>query len=232
MSSFVVKTEEYEGPLDALVTLIEKRKLLINDISLAEVTENYIAYFNSLETRPLDNLSEFISIAATLILIKSKSLLPDMDLSYEEELSIDELKERLKKYEIIRKHARIIEKLYGKNPIMRSRPQGQEEIRFRPGDLSMNGISSTLADVRANLPRFEKKPQAKIRKLVSLREVIDSLEKRAQKGLNTSFNSVVDRGERGSVIVNFLALLELIKQGVLNAQQGNHFDEINIKSQT
>lgn len=229
-TSFVVKTEEYEGPLDALVALIEKRKLLINDISLAEVTESYITYFNSLDSRPLDNLSDFISIATTLILIKSKSLLPDMDLSYEEELSIDELKNRLKKYEKVRMKTQIIENMYGKEPIYRSRRSKQEEVQFRPGSLSVRDIQESLQTVRENFPRFERKPKTKIKPLVSLRHVIDDLEKRARNGLNISFNSFVGKGERGAVIVNFIALLELIKQGILNANQESHFEDIMIES--
>lgn len=230
MSSFVVKTEEYEGPLDALVALIEKRKLLINDISLSEVTESYIAYLNGLEVRSLDNLSDFISIAATLILVKSKSLLPDMDLSYEEELSIDELKDRLVRYEKVRARTQIVGNLYGKTPILRSRPPKNEQPLFRPGDLSKEYVLEILASVRENLPRFEKKPKTKIKPIVSLRYVIEDLEIRAQKGLNISFNSFVGKEERSTVIVNFIALLELIKQGILNANQNNHFDDIHIES--
>src|ERR1700681_3762327 len=72
----IVKTRVYEGPLDLLLELIEKRKLLINDISLATVTDEYIARINSMPEMPVGETAEFVALAATLLLIKSRSLLP------------------------------------------------------------------------------------------------------------------------------------------------------------
>jgi segregation and condensation protein A len=86
-----VKTAVYEGPLDLLLELIEKRKLLINDISLASVTDEYISRVNSMESLPVGETAEFVALAATLLLIKSRSLLPTLILNDDESRDIKEL---------------------------------------------------------------------------------------------------------------------------------------------
>jgi chromatin segregation and condensation protein Rec8/ScpA/Scc1 (kleisin family) len=90
-SDFKIKTHVFEGPLDVLLSLIEKRKLFINDISLSQVANDFIAYVeyiqneeNGDQKKVVDNLAQFILVASTLVLIKSKSLLPQLSLSEEE----------------------------------------------------------------------------------------------------------------------------------------------------
>src|SRR3989338_2173930 len=105
-SSPVVKTSVYEGPLDLLLELIEKRKLLINDISLAAVAEDYIVRIKQMEALPVGETAEFISLAATLLLIKSRSLLPTLELSEEEGHTIKELEYRLAVYQLLKEAAK------------------------------------------------------------------------------------------------------------------------------
>src|SRR3989344_1726839 len=97
-----VKTSVYEGPLEVLLELIEKRKLLINDISLASVTDEYIARVNTMPHLPVGETAEFISLAATLLLIKSRSLLPNLQLSDDESRDIKELEYRLALYQLVK----------------------------------------------------------------------------------------------------------------------------------
>src|SRR3989344_5916126 len=97
-----VKTPVYEGPLEVLLELIEKRKLLINDISLAEVCDEHIARINAMPHLPVGETAEFIALAATLLLIKSRSLLPPLDLSDDESRDIKELEYRLALYQLIK----------------------------------------------------------------------------------------------------------------------------------
>ena len=82
-TDYQVKTEGFEGPLELLLDLVEKRKLFINEISLATVADDYIAHLKSFEKLPVDFVSSFLIVASTLILIKSKSLLPTLDLTVE-----------------------------------------------------------------------------------------------------------------------------------------------------
>ena len=103
-SIYKVKTGTFEGPLDILLSLIEQRKLFVNEISLAEVTNDYIAYVKTLgeESKNINDVSYFILIAATLILIKSKSLLPNLSLTEDETEKIVDLEARLRLYQIIK----------------------------------------------------------------------------------------------------------------------------------
>ena len=91
MSDFSVQTKVFEGPLALLLDLIEKRKLLINEISLSQVTNDFLDFVALLEQKDLNKLTEFIQVASTLILIKSKSLLPTLDLTTEETGEIEDL---------------------------------------------------------------------------------------------------------------------------------------------
>ena len=86
-----VKLSQFEGPLAALLDLIEKRKLSINEISLAKVTDQYVEYLKSLEGFPMEEVAGFIAVASTLLLIKSSSLIPSLELSEEETGEIKDL---------------------------------------------------------------------------------------------------------------------------------------------
>src|SRR5258706_1534126 len=115
--TYQIKIASFEGPLGLLLGLIEKRKLHINDVSLAQVTEDYLAHINKLGGLPPSEISSFILVASTLLLIKSKSLLPNLDLTSEEEGDIRSLEERLRLYEIFTKLAGNIKNNFGKKII-------------------------------------------------------------------------------------------------------------------
>src|SRR3989338_7737604 len=100
--SYQLKTEHFEGPLDLLLNLIEKRKLFIGDFALSKVADDYIAHIRSFEAYPMNDVANFLLVASTLVLIKSKSILPDLTLTNEEESDIDDLKRRLAMYELFR----------------------------------------------------------------------------------------------------------------------------------
>ncbi|MDE2172553.1 MAG: segregation/condensation protein A, partial [Patescibacteria group bacterium] len=100
--TFTVKTQTFEGPLDLLLDLIEKRKFFISDISLAKVTDDFITHIKQFENMPMGESAHFILVASTLLLIKSKSLLPELALSVEEQGDIRDLETRLKIYKRIK----------------------------------------------------------------------------------------------------------------------------------
>jgi len=99
---YTIKAAGFEGPFGLLLELIEQRKLFINDVSLSAVTEDYLNYMNKLgglnHFSPAE-IASFVLVASTLILIKSKSLLPNLDLTSGEESDIKSLEERLRLYE-------------------------------------------------------------------------------------------------------------------------------------
>lgn len=125
---YKVKAGSFEGPLEVLLSLIEKRKLFINEISLATITDDYIHFIKEIENKGIGHYSDFISVAATLILIKSKSLLPGMTLTEEEEHQIGDLEARLNLYKIIQDVGQEIAKNFGKQIIF---PRIEKKIETR-----------------------------------------------------------------------------------------------------
>ncbi|MEN9649529.1 MAG: segregation and condensation protein segregation and condensation protein [Candidatus Parcubacteria bacterium] len=230
---FKVKTAAFEGPLDLLLNLIEKRKLFINDISLSQVAEDYIQHVNSLPTYNMSDRTQFIVIASTLLLIKAKSLLPTISLTDDEQGSIDDLEQRLRELELMRRLGGIIKDNYGTRIIF---PRGEikQTIQvFAPSqDTSVANLTEAIHRVLFSLPKKIEPPKVTVKKAISLEEMIGNLTDRIQRAVRISFKefSQAHKAERVHVIVSFLAMLELVKQGVINVHQENNFDEIQMES--
>lgn len=232
---FLVKTHIFEGPLDTLLSLIEKRKLFINDISLAQVADDYIAYIKSLNEFPIADTSHFILIASTLVLIKSKSLLPDLVLTEEEQGSIDDLEDRLKQYQKYKALSVHLRERFGINVEYLRLPSKEKKIVFTPDkNTSIDRIFETIKAVIQNLPKKEFVPKAIIQKVISLEEMMDNLSERITKSFKMSFKDFSGHGkaEKVNVIVSFLAMLELVKQGIINVRQDADFHDIHMETET
>jgi len=225
-----VKTEVFEGPLDLLLNLIEKRKLFISDISLAKVTEDYIDYVNSQRVFPVNQASHFIYISSTLLLIKSKSLLPDMQITEEEEQDIEDLEHRLRLYKIFKNLGKDLEKRFGRKMLFARVVKGHEPIFSPDEDLSVDLLSGAMNRVLNNLPRDNKMEKAVVEKTVSLGEVIEDLKRRITYSIQLSFNSFAKNGRsKPDMIVNFMALLELVKNDFIDARQVYNFEDITLE---
>lgn len=231
--SFTIKTEVFEGPLDLLLTLIEKKKLFINDISLSRVTDDFISHIQKTENIPMGDSANFILIASTLLLIKSKSLLPALTLTEEEEEGIHDLEIRLKIYQRIKEASQGINNIFAKNIIF---PQSQSHPIspvFSPQEgMNLLSLAQIIKDIIKSLPKRESIPKAIVKKVISLEETIDNLTKRITQGLKMRFSefSGGNKGERVNIIVSFLAMLELVKQGVIRVSQENNFEDIHMES--
>lgn len=225
-TGFSIKTDSYEGPFEILLDLIEARKLLVNDLTLANITEDYIKHVQSQETFPVEETANFIQIAATLLLIKSKSLIPDLILTEEETADVEDLKRRLAAYEKVREASRELARLYGKTTMLAAGERAQEPFFAPSRDLSKEALAEALARVLAAREAVEELPEARVKPLISIEEVMDQLAKRVQSALTLSFKDFAgDKKGKVEVIVSFLALLELVKQGAVHAEQyGEHGD--------
>lgn len=229
--SYTVNQAAYEGPLDLLLDLIEKRKLHVNELSLAQVTDEFITYVRSQEEFPIEEASNFIAVAATLLLIKSKSLIPELALSEDEEEDVEDLKRRLVMYEKMREASRELQKSFGR-VVLLSRGERTPEPVFAPTrDLSLDALKAAVTILLEEVEKVEVLPEVRVRPLVTIEEMMDSLTDRVQKALSLSFKEFAgDRTEKVEVIVSFLALLELVKQGIVDAAQHDHFADISITS--
>lgn len=229
--SLAVKTPVFEGPLELLIELVEKRKLLINDISLAEVTDEYMQRVSQMQQLSLPNTAQFITLAATLLLIKSKSLLPVLELTDEEEEKIEDLEARLKLYKIYREAGKSIQSIFGKNMMYESAfVLPDNPIFVEDKFTNLNALRDAVQNVLTNLPKTEIKPKVQVKKVVSLEEMIDRLHARIQREISLRFSDLIkDEKERSAVIVGFLAILESVKQGSILVAQARLFDDIHIE---
>lgn len=244
ISQYTIKQGAFEGPFDLLLSLIEQRKLFVNEISLAEVTNDYIAYVKGMSDLPTEkhiaNVSYFILVAATLILIKSKSLLPNMELTEGETEKITDLEERLTLYRIIKNASIDVQKGFGLNIIFWPQDRIWGEPLFVP-DESITSISivSSINDVISNLPVVEeKKPEVPIKKIIKIDQIINNLTDRIQEAINMSFKEFsTSHGaknkeeEKIHVIVSFLAMLELVREGIIDVIQKASFGDIEMNKQ-
>ncbi len=228
--NFHITTESYQGPFELVLDLIEQRKLLVNELALASITEDFIAHIKSKAEFPMEEAANFIQIAATLLLIKSKSLIPDLALTEEEQGDIQDLERRLAAYERVREAARELASIFGKSLLY---PAGERapEVSFAPSrDLSAQALADALARVLAAKEEVEQLPEARVKPLVTIEEMMERLAKRVQTAIELSFKEFSQSStEKVEIIVSFLALLELVKQGAVAADQHGTHGDIRIK---
>lgn len=229
---YEVKQEKYEGPLNLLLDLIEKEKLVIAEISLAKITDEYIQYVKTLKGIDPEELAEFLVVAAQLMLIKSRSLLPSLKLSSDEEVSIDELNRRLEELFKIRELSKKIKELEGERKHIFSRESfwGMDPIFYPSPKLTSSILSMAFAAFLETLPKLEKLVEEKIKRIISLEEKINHIRGVLADSLEQAFSQIVSGAkEKVEVIVSFLAILELAKQRFVDLKQENLFEDIVIK---
>lgn len=237
-----VKTSVYEGPLDLLLDLIEKRKLLINDISLASVTDEYIARIGGMSEMPVGETADFVSLAATLLLIKSRSLLPTLSLSPEESRDIEQLEYRLALYKIIKEAARDLKQCTAERPYLHEGvAPAQEPIYLFDTSVTFDSLRNAAKALIEGFPTVLALPKVAVKKIATLEEVIERLAARVSSAFRLSFkdfnastadSEVLQSREeiKHTMIVSFLALLELVKQGIIRANQSDHFGDIVLEA--
>lgn len=234
MPAFAVKTPVFEGPLEALLDLIERRKLLVTDVSLAQVADDFVAHLQSLPEMPEAEVAQFVLVASTLLLIKSRSLLPSLALSPEEEQSVHELERRLEAYRRLRDAARRLARGWLRTPLFGRRGRSPEAPTFAPPrELTAAGLLAKAHTILAKAPKaLPKTPQALVRRAVSLEEAVASLSSRLRAALRGSFQEIA--GMRGATrqeaAVHFLALLELVRRGIVRTQQAEHYADIRLEA--
>ena len=244
--SISYKLEQFEGPLDLLLHLIEKNKVSIYDIPIAEITDQYLEYVSQMEKEDLNVVSEFLVMAATLLDIKSRMLLPaEVNEEGEEEDPRAELVERLLEYKMYKYMAFELkdreldaEKVFYKNPTI-----PKEVARYEPPvdlDKLLDGL--TLAKLQRIFESVMKRREDKVDPIrsnfgtirqepVSLEEKITSVMDYARKHRRFSFRAMLERqGDKLEVVVTFLAVLELMKIGKIHLTQENLFDDMEIET--
>lgn len=232
--NYELSLEAYRGPLDKLLELVEAKKLEITEISLAEVTADFLDYLKELETEKIDQmlLADFLAIASKLILIKSKILLPSL-IAEEEEAEIQDLETRLRLYQEIKKVMILVKKEWQPLPQIWSREYlaGLGPVFYPPSQINPGILQQALDRIFAD---FEKifKPIAVVKKeIINLKAKIEEIIKKLTEN-PISFQKLSQNHSREELIVLFLAVLHLIKEQLILVEQPEHFEEITIAKKT
>ncbi len=237
-TSYQVKTGQFQGPLDVLLGLIEKRKLFINEISLASITDDFIVYVQALDKKDIESYTSFISVAATLILIKSRSLIPNLELTEDEQNDIGALERRLELYRLIKEIGVEIEAKFGKQIIFPRLEKKIETKVFAPdAQITKDSMLSNIYDAIKLIPIPEPpKPEVLVLKVKSIEETINDLVERVTKSFKMSFREFSashgykdEKEKKVGTIVSFLAMLELVRNGFMEAFQTDAFEDISIE---
>lgn len=239
---FNVNLERFSGPYFKILELIENRKLSINELSLSEITDDYISFVRNLEKNNEKNIidiSEFISIASTLMLIKARSLFPNLIYTEEEKKEVSNLEKKLELYKIVLNASKNISKIY-KKEICVSLPkqENNESVFLFDKRLDKNFLHSIAIASLLKFPKIEKLKKVAVSQILKIEDVINNLLERINFTQNISLkefsNSISNKfetfEERKKVfIISFLAMLELIKNGAIDANQNeNNHNEIFI----
>lgn len=240
MSTFRVTIENFEGPIDALLQMIEKRRLPINDITLVDIADDYIRFVSNMDSIALSERTQFIFIASTLTLIKSKSLLPSLQLNDEEEGDIEELKRRIHLLKVYQEGSEVLKKYMRSKPAWHFPRPRKREIKFQPhSDIKKESLYDAILHVFHQVPEVvNTKKEGSVTIAVHIEHMMESLEKRIKIAIETDFNSflgehIKDGMEPKQVrvykVVGFLAMLELVKNGAMHVMQKKNFSNINLE---
>ena len=218
--------------MDLLLQLTEQEKLDITRVSLAQIADQYLQYISQAENITLQNLADFLSVAARLILIKSKALLPLLEFSPEEEEEIKDLEHQLAEYKKFKDVAKQLEIIL-KNSLCgfaRESFVGQHVIFYPPSNISGADLFKAFSKVLGEIPVVEKLEQEMIKEVLTLEERILHLQEKLREKVQTSFSELIaNTTDKVEVVVSFLAMLEMVKQRLISVEQGELFSEIRLK---
>ncbi|QUH31786.1 segregation and condensation protein A [Vallitalea guaymasensis] len=242
--SIPVKLEVFEGPLDLLLHLIDKNKLNIYDIPIVMITDQFLEYIKKLEEKNMEIMSEFIEMAATLINIKSKMLLPIEDEEEEETDPREELMNKLveyKKFKYIRDKLKVrqidAKKVIFKEPTIPTEVLNYEEKvdtskLLSDIDFSMiyNVFQSVMKKQYNKIDTIRSDFGEIVREEYTVNDKIDYIINLSKQYETISFRDVLETQlSKVEIIVTFLAVLELMKMGKISIVQRDLFDDIIIK---
>ena len=242
---YELRLEHYQGPLDKLLELIESKKMEINAISLAAVTADFLHYLEDFKidfnlsdeqivesaqyNAPLELLADFLVVASRLLLIKSKALLPSLELTNEEQAEIQDLELRLKLYQEFKKTQEYVRACWSEAPKMYTREfmQTSEPLFYPPSKVGPQELLGAILKLSGTLeaamtPKIRVKNQ-----IVNLREKIEEVVKKLT-GVPQKLKDLHGEGSRTELVVLFLAVLHLVRQQLVVVEQHEHFSDITI----
>ena len=232
-TSYRVALPVFEGPLDLLLHLIEREELDITQVSLAQVTNQYLEYLSHLSERDPDNLADFLVVAAKLLLIKSRVLLPQppSSISAEDEDVGQDLIQQLIEYKRFKEAARWLKQLdeQGLHSYIRLAGVPTLDRVVDLGEVTLDDLLAAVRDVLAIKPPEISVNGAVAPITVTIADQMDLITRKTARGRSVSFRRLLERATtRIEVIVTLLALLEMVKQLRVTMSQDRQFGDIQI----
>ncbi len=239
-----VKLEVFEGPLDLLLHLIDKNKINIYDIPIVLITEQYLEYIAAMDTKDMDVMSEFLVMAATLLNIKSKMLLPrDETVTEDEEDPRKELVERLLEYKMFKYMSlELKDREVDASKVLYKKPSIPPEIKDYREDVDIESLLSELTLNKLHTV-FQSVMKKQVDKIDPIRSKFGKIEKEdvnqeekmlfveayaIEHGTFSFLGLLQLQSSKMEIIVTFLSILELMKMGKILIEQENIFDDILI----
>ncbi len=228
------RVESFEGPLDVLLQLVEKQELDISKISLAQVAEQFLEFVLGSDKAQIriDELADFLLIAAKLIYIKSKLLVPDL---YDEELETGiDLETQLRIYREFVQASKGIDIMWKNGVQVFSRVKASTipiSVFSPPPEIDIALLHSTMLKIIARIQPIRETVEQAIEKVVSVQEKIEDLFSRIRTQAHMVFSDFIKATKnRSEAVASFLALLELVRQRIVRVNQISAFEDIQIST--
>ncbi len=231
LAGYELKTPEFAGPIEKLVELIEAKKLDSTRVSLSEVTGDFLRYLETLAAVSPALLADFIVVASRLLLIKSKALLPESELSEEEEYDIKDLETRLSIYREFKHAAIALNARYKRRAQLFARdyflvPHGRHVVL--PNGVTPQALHQQLGQLMRALEAISARERSITRRaVISIEEKMRSLVRHLETSARSKFKDLAETREEA--IALFLAILHLLKDQLIDIEQSENFHDIIIK---
>lgn len=241
--SYELKLEKFSGPLEKLLELIEARQLEITQISMAQVTDDFLKYLKTLSSAKADLrlVADFIAVASRLVLIKSKHLLPDLDLTEDEEAGMNDLERRLKIYKELKPTLKVLAQLWKSGRREFSRPyfliggigaaEGGSGFFYPGKKLGPEELLSAMRNIMDAIETFEINTKTIREKIITIEEKMQEVINRLQGEGRASFKNMSGMKSRSEIIVIFLAILHLAREQLIFLEQSEGFSDIIVRRQ-
>lgn len=229
----MIKLEKFEGPFYLLLSLIEKEELSITEVSLVKVADQYIEYLKTVKEIDPEQVADFLVVAAKLLLLKSRALLPYLYPQEDEE--IDDFEKQIKMYQEFLLATKQVAEMIGKKKFMFARQFNRQSLVgsqsgfMPPKNVDSSVLLMTFEDVVARLRPAEKIGNGQIEENISIEEKIFHVRQLLSEKVNFIFSQIIAKAkDKTEIIVGFLAILELMKQRELLLDQTELFGEIQV----
>lgn len=229
MISVSLELKQFTGPLDLLIQLLDERKLSIAEVSLSEVTEQYLEYLGDITDEQANEIADFLVIATRLLLLKSRTLLPQFAPEEDEGPSLED---QLRLYKLFVEASTHVNDrwLAPGRSIFRIEPPRRHDRFIAPKNATLELLYQSMVQLLNRLAPPNPLPKSFIDKAVSMGQKIDAIRALLKKRKTIGFQELLsDTGNRTEIIVSFLALLELVKGHVIGLRQNGEFGEIVVE---